>query len=84
MEVFCQRLEQEHAAAPIMTAPSVTYKATITGKQNIKDYGGDEIYFNNPSKFPPPQSVIEFFEPMVLGTIITPGMLSNNLNIFNS
>ncbi|XP_057340313.1 translation factor GUF1 homolog, mitochondrial [Microplitis mediator] len=72
MEVFCQRLEQEHEAAPIMTAPSVTYKARITGKQNIKDYGGDEIYFNNPSKFPPPQSVIEFFEPMVLGTIITP------------
>lgn len=26
MEVFCQRLQQEHSADPIITAPSVTYK----------------------------------------------------------
>ncbi|KAH0558025.1 translation factor GUF1 homolog, mitochondrial [Cotesia glomerata] len=72
MEVFCQRLEQEHEAAPIITAPSVTYKAKIHGKQNLKEYGTDEIYFNNPSKFPASQIVTEYFEPMVLGTIITP------------
>uniref|UniRef100_A0A0C9RM51 Translation factor GUF1 homolog, mitochondrial n=1 Tax=Fopius arisanus TaxID=64838 RepID=A0A0C9RM51_9HYME len=72
MEVFCQRLEQEHGASPIITAPSVTYKAKIIGKQNIKDHGSDEITFNNPAHFPNPQIVTEFMEPMVWGTIITP------------
>lgn len=73
MEVFCQRLEQEHEAAPIITAPSVTYKAKIFGKQNIKNHGTDEITFNNPTKFPNRLMVSEFYEPMVMGTIITPG-----------
>ncbi|XP_034937066.1 translation factor GUF1 homolog, mitochondrial [Chelonus insularis] len=72
MEVFCQRLEQEHETASIITSPSVTYKAKIIGKQNIKENRGDEIFFNNPSFFPNPQIVSEFYEPMVLGTIITP------------
>ncbi|XP_063987278.1 translation factor GUF1 homolog, mitochondrial isoform X2 [Diachasmimorpha longicaudata] len=72
MEVFCQRLEQEYKAAPIITAPSVTYKAKIIGKQNIKERKSEEITFNNPAHFPNPQIVTEFMEPMVLGTIIVP------------
>jgi len=31
---------------------------------------------NNPSQFPDPFIVEEYLEPMVIGTIITPGMLS--------
>lgn len=73
MEVFIQRLEQEYGTQPIVTAPNVTYKAKIIGQKNIAKYGGDEISFNNPINFPDPQIVTEYYEPMVLGTIITPG-----------
>lgn len=52
MEVFMQRLEQEHGAQPIVTVPNVTYKAKIFGSKNIKKYGGDTITFNNPAHFP--------------------------------
>ncbi|GFU24808.1 translation factor GUF1 homolog, mitochondrial [Trichonephila clavipes] len=44
----------------------------IKGKSNIKKYGGEEIIVSNPQKFPDPIIVEEYYEPMVLGTIITP------------
>lgn len=73
MEVFIQRLEQEYGAQPIVTAPGVTYKAKIFGAKNITKYQGNMVTFNNPAQFPDPQIVSEFYEPMVLVTIITPG-----------
>jgi len=73
MEVFIQRLEQEYGAQPIVTAPAVTYKAKIFGNKNITKYQSDTIIFNNPVHFPDPQIVSEFYEPMIIATIITPG-----------
>ncbi|XP_018342475.1 PREDICTED: translation factor GUF1 homolog, mitochondrial [Trachymyrmex septentrionalis] len=72
MEVFIQRLEQEYGAQPIITAPAVTYKAKIFGSKNITKYRGDTVIFNNPIHFPDPQIVTEFYEPMIIATIITP------------
>ncbi|GBM31745.1 Translation factor GUF1, mitochondrial [Araneus ventricosus] len=72
MEVFCQRLYQEFDADVVVTAPGIPYKIKIKGKNNIKKYGSEEIIISNPSKFPDPTIVEEYFEPMVLGTIITP------------
>ncbi|KAG8228907.1 hypothetical protein J437_LFUL011155 [Ladona fulva] len=72
LEVFGQRLEQEYGAEPVMTAPSVTYKAKLLGAKNIKKYGTDEITFSNPAHFPDVQIVSEFYEPVVTATIITP------------
>ncbi|KAF3421187.1 hypothetical protein E2986_08656 [Frieseomelitta varia] len=72
MEVFMQRLEQEYGAHSVVTTPSVTYKAKIFGKKNVKQYRTDMISFNNPANFPDPNIVEEFYEPMVLGTIIAP------------
>ncbi|XP_011704432.1 PREDICTED: translation factor GUF1 homolog, mitochondrial [Wasmannia auropunctata] len=72
MEVFIQRLEQEYGAQPIVTAPSVTYRAKIFGSKNITKYQGDTVIFNNPVHFPDPQIVTEFYEPMILATVITP------------
>ncbi|XP_076243574.1 translation factor waclaw [Calliopsis andreniformis] len=72
MEVFMQRLEQEYGAQPIVTVPNVTYKAKIFGSKNIKKYGSDIVIFNNPAHFPDPQIVSEFYEPIILGTIIAP------------
>ncbi|XP_076389207.1 translation factor waclaw isoform X3 [Megachile rotundata] len=72
MEVFMQRLEQEYGALSIVTSPSVTYKAKIVGKKNIKKYNSEIITFNNPAQFPDPKIVTEFYEPFILGTIIAP------------
>lgn len=76
MEVFMQRLEQEYGTCSIVTTPSVTYKAKIFGKKNIKEYKTDMISFNNPAKFPDPNIVEELYEPMVLGSIITPSIFN--------
>ncbi|KAM0726430.1 Translation factor GUF1-like protein, mitochondrial [Formica fusca] len=72
MEVFIQRLEQEYGAQPIVTAPAVTYKAKIFGSKNIAKYKKDVISFNNPAHFPDIQIVSEFYEPMIIATVITP------------
>ncbi|XP_055378619.1 translation factor waclaw, mitochondrial isoform X1 [Condylostylus longicornis] len=72
MEVFCQRLEQEHDAEPIITAPSVTYRLKLRNPKLIKSYGSDLIEISNASLFPNPMDVDEYFEPLVRGTIITP------------
>ncbi|KAL7303008.1 hypothetical protein TKK_0004231 [Trichogramma kaykai] len=72
MEVFSQRLDQEYDAQAVLTVPGVTYKAKIFGSKNIAKYRGDEVIFSNPSDFPNPVITQEIFEPMVLGTIITP------------
>ena len=78
MEVFSQRLEQEYGAEAIVTAPGVTYKAKIFGAKNITKYQGDEVTFNNPIHFPHTQIVKQFYEPVVLGTIITPGIFEQS------
>lgn len=43
------------------------------GEKNIKKYGSNAITITNPALFPDPTIVEEYLEPMVLGTIITPG-----------
>ncbi|KAK4887221.1 hypothetical protein RN001_003492 [Aquatica leii] len=71
LEVFTQRLQQEYDAESILTAPSVTYKMKLKEtKQTLKS--GTELYVSNPVHFPDPLLVEEYYEPMVLGTIITP------------
>lgn len=75
MEVFNQRLDQEFDAQAVLTAPGVTYKAVIIGSKNIVKYQGDTVTFSNPSHFPDLSIVKELYEPIVLGTIITPGLL---------
>lgn len=77
MEVFSQRLEQEYGAEAIVTAPGVTYKAKIFGAKNITRYQGEIFAFNNPAHFPDTQITEELYEPMVIGTIITPGKNNN-------
>ncbi|KAJ8928831.1 hypothetical protein NQ314_018551, partial [Rhamnusium bicolor] len=72
LEVFSQRLQQEYGAEPIITAPSVTYKIKLKPtRQNMKE-GTDIIFVNNPANFPDTVKIEKCFEPMILGTIITP------------
>ncbi|KAG9347208.1 hypothetical protein JZ751_006136 [Albula glossodonta] len=72
MEVFNQRLEQEHNASVIVTAPTVPYKAILSSEKIIKEYGQKEITIVNPAHFPEKHHVTHYLEPMVMGTIITP------------
>lgn len=72
MDVFCQRLKQEYKIESTITAPSVTYKLRLSNNKLIKEHGSDIIYISNPTLFPNPIDIAEYFEPCVLGTIITP------------
>lgn len=72
MEVFCQRLEQEHNAEPIITAPSVTYRVVLRNPKLIKQHGKKTLEISNAALFPEPANIEEYYEPLVLGTIITP------------
>lgn len=72
MEVFCQRLEQEYATEPVITAPSVTYRIVLKNPKLIKRFGKKILELSNATLFPDPQDVEEYYEPLVIGTIITP------------
>ncbi|XP_075158530.1 translation factor waclaw [Haematobia irritans] len=72
MEVFCQRLEQEFGAEPIITAPSVTYRLVLKNPKMIKQLGSDTMEISNAALFPEPINIKEYYEPLVKGTIITP------------
>lgn len=72
MEVFCQRITQEHAIDSILTAPSVTYKLKLRSAKLIKAHSSDILYVSNPTMFPEPTEIEEYYEPCVLGTILTP------------
>ncbi|XP_059474079.1 translation factor GUF1 homolog, mitochondrial [Neocloeon triangulifer] len=72
LDVFSQRLEQEYGALAVLSAPSVTFKAKIKPIAKLIKQYGKEIEFNNPALFPHSTIVEEYYEPMVLGTIITP------------
>ncbi|XP_073676847.1 translation factor Guf1, mitochondrial [Garra rufa] len=72
MEVFNQRLEQEYNASVIVTAPTVPYKAVLASAKLIKEHGEEVITIINPVQFPDKSQVVEYLEPMVMGTIIAP------------
>uniref|UniRef100_A0A3B3V1M7 GTP binding elongation factor GUF1 n=1 Tax=Poecilia latipinna TaxID=48699 RepID=A0A3B3V1M7_9TELE len=72
MEVFNQRLEQEYNASVIVTSPTVPYKAILSSAKLIKEHGGEEATIVNPAQFPDRSVVVEYLEPMVLGTILAP------------
>lgn len=72
LEVFTQRLLQEYQAEAILTAPSVPYKIRVKGSKIIQLLGGEEVIVTNPVRLPSPQHIEEYYEPFVIGTIITP------------
>lgn len=73
LEVFVQRLQQEYQAEPIITAPSVTYHIRLKpAKSILQKHGSEMLTISNPKLMPEVNHVEEYFEPTVLGTIITP------------
>jgi GTP-binding protein LepA len=63
LEIVQERLEREFQINLITTAPSVTYKITLTD--------GTVIDVNNPSKFPDPSDIKQIEEPIIDATVIT-------------
>ncbi|XP_052759515.1 translation factor GUF1 homolog, mitochondrial [Galleria mellonella] len=72
LDVFTQRLLQEYKAEAILTAPSVPYKIKVKGSKIIKQYKGEEVIITNPLQLPDANNIAEYYEPLVIGTIITP------------
>ena len=64
IDVIRERLERESDVSIIQTAPHVTYEILLDD--------GRTIEINNPSDMPNPSKIVEFREPIVLATIITP------------
>jgi GTP-binding protein LepA len=63
MEIVQERLEREFKIDLITTAPSVQYRVTTTA--------GDIMEVDNPTKFPPPGSILKIEEPILTAMIIT-------------
>eukprot|EP00040_Diaphanoeca_grandis_P029384 m.172125 g.172125 ORF g.172125 m.172125 type:complete len:719 (+) comp31669_c0_seq2:55-2211(+) len=63
MEVFGQRLEQEHNMETILTSPSVSYRS--------ETHDGETIVIESPADFPDHHK-IQMLEPMVSGTLVFP------------
>ncbi|XP_013199674.2 translation factor GUF1 homolog, mitochondrial [Amyelois transitella] len=72
LDVFTQRLLQEYKAEAILTAPSVPYKIKIKGAKLIKQHRTDKILITNPLMLLDASNIEEYYEPFVIGTIITP------------
>ncbi|MBQ2766278.1 MAG: translation elongation factor 4, partial [Clostridia bacterium] len=64
MEIIEERLEREFNLDLITTAPSVIY--------NIDLKNGEQVRIDNPSNYPPSDTIKTAYEPVVKSSIITP------------
>ena len=72
MDVFKQRLEQEHDLDIIITAPSVMYYIDLKHNRG-------RISIENPSEFPDPVNIEQILEPMIKANIIVPKSYLGNV-----
>ena len=70
MEVFLERLANEHEALMVTTTPSVTYRISVQSLQNLDP--DDEMELTRPSDYPLDRKVNRIEEPTVEATIIGP------------
>ncbi|MDY7100968.1 MAG: translation elongation factor 4 [Actinomycetota bacterium] len=71
MEIIRERLEREFDLSLISTAPSVSYRVTLIG--------GEEIEVDNPSDLPSPGETERVEEPFLRSTIISPSEYTGTL-----
>jgi len=64
MEIIQERLEREYNMNVIFTAPTCVYIVETTQ--------GTTLHIDNPTKLPPPTSIVKFLEPMVKATFQMP------------
>ena len=71
MEIIQERIEREFDIDIVLTAPSVTYKLTLTN--------GESFDLDNPSDYPDVQSISEIQEPYVGLSIIAPNQYTGTI-----
>ncbi|MDR3646691.1 MAG: translation elongation factor 4 [Candidatus Babeliales bacterium] len=71
MDVFKQRLEQEHNVEVIATAPSVRFRVKLSN--------GETVDIENPADFPNPGHIEEIYEPVINATILVPQKYLGNI-----
>lgn len=71
MDVFTQRLEQEHDQVIITTSPTVLYQIDLTS--------GETLMLENPADFPELPRIAHIREPVVNATIICPTQYLGNM-----
>ncbi|RKX43319.1 MAG: elongation factor 4 [Thermotogae bacterium] len=64
MDVVKERLEREFEMAVILTAPNVQYKVLMKS--------GEQVFVNDPAKFPKEDDIDHVYEPFVKLSVITP------------
>jgi len=64
MEITMERLKREYGQELVATMPSVVYKVFTTA--------GEELYIDNPSKFPDPTRIDHIEEPVIKLRVIVP------------
>lgn len=64
MEIVQERLEREYNLNLILTVPNVVFK--------VRTNSGELVEVDNPAKIPPPQDIVESFEPCVSLLLIIP------------
>ena len=71
MEIVRERLEREFDLSLIATAPSVEYRVTVRG--------GQQLVVDNPSDMPPMGEIEEISEPYLKATILAPADYTGTL-----
>jgi len=64
LDVVQERLQREYGMNLILSAPSVNYRITLNG--------GEEIEVDNPSEFPDPGRIESVSEPFITASILVP------------
>eukprot|EP00947_MAST-08B_sp_MAST-8B-sp1_P005231 g5231.t1 len=72
MEVFLQRLQDEHNTPVITTAPSVPVHVVLKEARGESAAGGARLLVDRPSDMPDPKDILECFQEMVEVTIVMP------------
>ncbi|KAF1005767.1 MAG: Elongation factor 4 [Luteibacter sp.] len=71
MEIVQERLEREYDLDLITTAPTVVYEVAKTD--------GSVMELDNPAKLPPPQTIAEIREPIIVANVLTPAEFVGNV-----
>ncbi|MEX1827666.1 translation elongation factor 4 [Luteibacter yeojuensis] len=71
MEIVQERLEREYDLDLITTAPTVVYEVAKTD--------GTVMELDNPAKLPPPQTIAEIREPIIVANVLTPADYVGNV-----
>ncbi|MFC1514512.1 translation elongation factor 4 [Candidatus Omnitrophota bacterium] len=64
MEIVRERIERDYGIDAVLTSPNVKYQLLTTSNE--------EVWLDNPSKFPDPSVIKEIREPYIRASVLTP------------